>query len=205
MKKSNLLLLGILAAVLVVVLLWYTDERREAQHREEYDHHVLKAFSEIEMAEQEAQRVLENWEKKSPRDISNALLSISTALALAENDLRSLEGFLRYHDDEKRGGSTSFLSNLFLFYKQAIDTRLRETWPYTNDMNPVNMNSEFWFTLNKDMQTIQGDLELLGDTDRSVFEDASMLELHNDWLGQASRLKFQEVRTRYEEMEGRTN
>ncbi|MCX7571526.1 hypothetical protein OS242_16375 [Tumebacillus sp. DT12] len=205
MKRSKPLVLGILAAVLVVGLLWYTDERREDQHREEYDHHVLKAFSEIDMAEHEVQTVLENWEKKSPRDISSSLLAISTALALAENDLRSLEGYLRYHDDAKRGGSTSFLSNLFLYYKQAVDARLRETWPYTNDSNPVNMNSEFWFTLNKDMQTIQGDLELLGDTDRSVFEDASMLELHNDWLDQASRLKFQEVRTRYEEMEGRTN
>ena len=200
MKKSSIIL-----TVLVVLLgacILYVDHRRESQHHEEYLHHVSNAFSNLEMADQSVKIILENWEKKSPLEIANSLLSISSALNATEVEMGGLEGYLRYHDNTSSGGSTSFLSNLFRFYKDSIDTKLRETWQHMNPNEQSISNEMYWAALQHDLIIMQRDFDQLLAVNRGKFEQAKVSDLHNYWLNQTTKLQFQEVTKRFHDFQG---
>lgn len=200
MKKSSIIL-----TVIVVLLgagILYVDDRRESQHHEEYLHHVSNAFSNLKMADQSVKIILENWEQKSPMEIANSLLSISSTLNSTEIEMSSLEGYLRYHDNTSSGGSTSFLSNLFRFYKDSVDTRLRGTWQHLSPNDQSKSNEIYWISLQQDLVILQRDFDQLLAVDKGKFEQAQVSDLHNYWLSQTSRLQFQEVTKRFHEFEG---
>jgi len=161
---------------------------------------VTKAISGVELADQNALMILDNWEKRTPHEITASLLAISSALSLAEHEMSNLEGYLRYHDTSSTGGSTMFLSRLFQFYQQAADAKLRGTMQYIN-LPAAEIVTEM-SSLRRDIESLQKDLHHLSKLDKTIFERGNLTEIREYWFKEISNLQDTEVLRRYEETEG---
>ncbi|ASS73621.1 hypothetical protein CIG75_00595 [Tumebacillus algifaecis] len=199
MKKLNLwwflVLIGIGAGAVL-----YVDDRREAQHKQEYVTHVARAISYVGMAELEAQQILDRWEESTPFEVLNSMLSISSSLHAAEVESDSLGGYLRYHDDLNWGGSSTFISYLFKFYKDVVDRRFRESWQYGHLSNLNGDEAVYWGSIRQDLTVLQRDLHHLASVDSKVFEENDRSKLYQFWIDWTSTLQFREPHERYQQM-----
>ncbi len=196
MKKRNVWVVSLLLLIGAGAI-WYVDDRRQSQHEEEYMTHLANAVSYFETAEQQAVLILEGWEKRSPQDVANALLAISSALTSARIEIGSIDGYFRYHGDPDLRGSTSFFTDLVDMYKLEADSKLRETWVFTNSPDRSEDTEEYWDSLHRKIGIYKRDFARFAKVDREVFEKRDRSELRAYWLNWAEDLENEEVKEQY--------
>ncbi|KEO83317.1 hypothetical protein [Tumebacillus flagellatus] len=192
MKTSRWFAGTLVGLVLIIGTYWATKTAFENRHHQEYSTHISNALTDVKMADQGIRDLQPRWGELSQLEISNALLQVASSLKAAEVEADGLQGYLMYHDDTNFGPSPSFLSDLFMNYREAVESRLRETW---------NLNKEDakWSVLQQDISTMEKDLHHLAEADPSKMQNAKLSELRQYWSSYTADLKFQEVKKRYDE------
>ncbi|MBL0389014.1 hypothetical protein JJB07_20695 [Tumebacillus sp. ITR2] len=192
MNRSRWFLGALAGVVLVVGTYWVAANQVDKHHHQEYSTHVSKAITDVKMADQAVRDLQSRWGDVSQLEVMNALLNVSNSLKAAEVEADSLQGYLLYHDDPDFGPSTSFISELFLDYREAVDSRLRQTVD-------LEKGSAKWNTLQTDLKSMGEDLQYLSEVDPSKIQNAKASDMRQYWSSYTENLKFPEVKKRYKD------
>jgi hypothetical protein len=198
MKQSFWILVSVVL-VLALGSLYYIDHRRDAQHEVNDHRHVHNAFANVQLAEQNASRILGKWNQASPLEISDALLEMSNELNTANVETQYLQDGLADRDRSGHGGKIDEISYLLLFYQQTVNTSLKTSWQLRSGDDTQKES------LHQDIETFQTDLHHLGAFDQSKFETNDVAVLLKEWVDWTHDLKCKEVLDRYRSYFGLTS